>query len=598
MKKNLHKSLIMSILVLLGLVSLLTGTSPAAEKKRYFLEKVSSRKTNSVKVAQKSEEKAKPEKQADKNKVKASGKKEAPASNEKGKAKTPVKAGDKAAKQETKNNPPGETPKKNESSGEKSNLEKSTPESAKSTEEQGAPAKSPSGEKEATPEMNSAPSPAAGEEKNPAPPESVEVIPQDGPAPLKLNLTRALEIASENHPDIKIARAKVQSAEGSYIQTKSTSNFKFDFDGSYTRIDPVSEITMNMGGSPTKIKMGSENNFSGSVTLRKIITTFGNLENTIAASGFNLKAAAENYESIFQDIMLLTKERYFHLLLSYGQVEVARDNVNIVRRQLKIANDMYDAGTLPRYDVLRNQLFLSQARQALITAEKNRDLDQAQLLETLALSLEIPVELKVKRDVDYLDINLGKAQEAAMTNRPEIKSLVFSLEAATRLLHAALNNRNPMLSFQSVLENQTISGLSSEPTTWTTSLVLNIPLSDGGETYGKIKSAKASVKELEETLDKTRRLIKLEVKKAYLTIKEVEAKIDAARQDTATALENYNIALARYENGLSTGVELDDARKSLNEARIQYINLLFQYHIEVARLEKATATTWKGVTAK
>jgi len=75
----------------------------------------------------------------------------------------------------------------------------------------------------------------------------------------------------------------------------------------------------------------------------------------------------------------------------------------------------------------------------------------------------------------------------------------------------------------------------------------------------------------------------------------MEAKMDAARKDVETAREGYQIALARYENGISTTLELDDARRSYSNSQAIYINILYEYGIAVAKLEKATATEWKGV---
>jgi len=422
------------------------------------------------------------------------------------------------------------------------------------------------------------------------------IVPERGPRPLKLNLEKSVELAEAGHPDIKIYEARIEAAKGSYRVAKSAQKFKLGSRGSFTRIDPVSEITLGLDPNkpPQKIKLGSENNFSGQIVLEKIITTFGNLENTISASSFNIAAARENLQRIRQQIKYDVKEDYFSALRAYGQIQITRENLDLVRDQLKKTNDMYDAGVVPRFEIIRNELFVSQARQSLITARKNYELSLSSLLDTLNLDLETPVELRMDYKVNRIKVELAKSRKKALENRHELKSLKFSLEAATRLLHAAMNGRNPTVSFQSIVENKTVSGLASEPTTWTTMLVVSLPIFDGGKSDGQTKQARASLDELKQTYKKEVRRVKLDVKRAVLTIKEVEAKLDASERDVATAQAAYAIALARYENGISTGLELDDARKSLNGAKIRYLNMQFEYHVAVAKLEKVTATAWKG----
>lgn len=426
--------------------------------------------------------------------------------------------------------------------------------------------------------------------------DSVDITPHIKKAPLMLNLEKSIQTALENHSDIKIAKARILDSEGRYMQARSSNQIKVKLQGSYTRTDPIPEFSLpgKEGESPTKVKMGIEDYFSGRVILEKVISTFGNLENTIAASALSVAASRENYETVKQNVILQVKEKYFDVLRAQKRVKIAEYDLDIVREQLRISNDMYDSGVVPRYEVLKNKLYLSQARQYLISAEKNRKLAVAGFLDTLALDLETDIVLKDTQDTQLIKVDQDLIREMALENRHELKFLELSLEASKRILEGAVNSRNPTLSFQSILENKTVAGLAAEPTSLTNMLVLSIPFIDGGEIRAKIIQAEAAVKELEETLNMTRRQITLEVKQTVLAIDEAEAKVETALQNTETAFEGYKIALTRFENGISTGVELDDARRTLNLAKIEYLNIIYEYHLAVARLEKAVASSLKG----
>jgi outer membrane protein len=54
------------------------------------------------------------------------------------------------------------------------------------------------------------------------------------------------------------------------------------------------------------------------------------------------------------------------------------------------------------------------------------------------------------------------------------------------------------------------------------------------------------------------------------------------------AAEALKIAEVRYENGISTLLELMDAQLALTTARLNYLNALFSYEEAKARLKKIT----------
>jgi outer membrane protein TolC len=62
----------------------------------------------------------------------------------------------------------------------------------------------------------------------------------------------------------------------------------------------------------------------------------------------------------------------------------------------------------------------------------------------------------------------------------------------------------------------------------------------------------------------------------------------------AQAEEVYNIFLYKFQQGEIGGIELIDARRSLNEARRSYADALYNYRITIATLEKAVGQSLGG----
>lgn len=409
---------------------------------------------------------------------------------------------------------------------------------------------------------------------------------------LILNVDKVVRTAEENNPDIKMARARVEYARGQYLEAKSSQNVKFNITGSYANTYPVPEF--ELGGR--KMKLGVEDNWSAKAVLSKIISTFGDLENTVSASALNVAASEENYLTMRENIIFRVKDSYFKYLKSIGGTQIAWENLEIVKAQLKKANDMFEEGVVPRFEVVRGKLYLTQGEQAYITAKKAQEVSLVELLNIMAVDLNSTVLIKDDSDDrNMIRVNQELAEETALQNRHELRSLKISLESANRILESARCGQNPVLTLNSIFENKTAAGLSAVPNTVTTSLMFTIPVGDGGLSYSRVKKAEASIAEIKENIDKTTRQIRLEIKQDLLTLREIEARLESAGMEVETATENYSIALARFDNGISTGLELDDSRKSLNSSKVNYLNLKYEYQIALARLEQSMATSLKGV---
>jgi len=413
-----------------------------------------------------------------------------------------------------------------------------------------------------------------------------------------ISLDKAVEMALADHPDLKIALAQIDAADAKYRQAKSSLGIRLNVGGSYTRIDPVAEAKLSFipNRPPTIIKLGDNNNFSGKAVLDKVITTFGQLEYAVAAAYIQIGVQRSNYEAVRQNIIFRVKEAYFTALKTEGYVKVAKDNLDISLHNLQVTKEMYSAGVVPRYEVLRAELGVSTAKQYLIAAENAAEMSKASLKNILGINQSVPLKLVEYVEVINLSADPDTAQSLAEKNRPEIQAMLMSQKAVKCLLESARRGQWPVLAFNSNYERKTVSGFNANQDLWTNTVVLSFPLFDGGKTAAQFDEQKANLQQLEQQLINLSRGIQLEVKQAVLKLNEMEARLESAAKDVETSLEGYEIAQTRYENGISTGLELDDAKKKLNEAKVNYLNVRYDYNIAYAYLEKATATSWKGET--
>jgi outer membrane protein len=430
---------------------------------------------------------------------------------------------------------------------------------------------------------------------------TTESLPINPEGYVEIDLDTAVELAVTGNPAIRSAKTRIDSAKGKYLEAKSAMGFNLKVLGNYTRIDPVPEAEIPLGGPdepPTKLKMGNENNFSARVVLQKILSTFGNLENTIKAAALQIDVQEMTLEATKQSVAYQAKADYFQALQATAMVDVAQDNLKIAEKQLKITQDMFHNGVVPRYNLLRAELGVSRAEQGVVAAENGRQLAVARLLTTMALPVNTKVELKVDYTADPVCVDGEKAFVMAVENRPEVHALVYSYRALEHLLKASYRVNAPTLVFNSVYERRTVTSFGAVPSQTTNMLNLEIPLYDSGGRKAKVTQAKASIDDIVASSEQFYNGLSLEVKQAVLNIHETVVLMESSRKDVETAREGYAIALKRYENGISTQLELDDAQRELNLARVNYLNAIYRYNTALAGLERATGVSWKGVVKK
>jgi len=115
--------------------------------------------------------------------------------------------------------------------------------------------------------------------------------------------------------------------------------------------------------------------------------------------------------------------------------------------------------------------------------------------------------------------------------------------------------------------------------------------------WGRTKYARdASVsqeKQARNALVSVKDQVTLEVKNAWLAVKEAEKLIAVTEKSIEQAEENYRINQERYREQVSRMTDVLDALTLLTVARASRSNALSDYRIALAALDRAMGVIWK-----
>jgi len=119
------------------------------------------------------------------------------------------------------------------------------------------------------------------------------------------------------------------------------------------------------------------------------------------------------------------------------------------------------------------------------------------------------------------------------------------------------------------------------------SMTTSLNVFDSGLVKSQVKQAEYGVTTAQEQARQTRDNISLQVRQAFLSIKEAEKRIDTSQVAVNQAQEDFRMSQVRYEAGVGTNLDVIDAELALTQAKTNYIQALYDYNTSKALLDQA-----------
>jgi outer membrane protein TolC len=237
--------------------------------------------------------------------------------------------------------------------------------------------------------------------------------------------------------------------------------------------------------------------------------------------------------------------------------------------------------------VLSSQVQLANAQDSLSQAQKEYDVAVAKLNNVIGLPLSSQPILKQELTYQKYPSSLEECQQYALTNRPEMAKYQAKVGSAESDVKIAQSGFSPAVDF-SLSENWSDTEFpGANNNEWHASLTASMNLFDSGLNKSKVKQKEYSLDAVKEQARQQRDTILLEVREAYVSMREAEKRIDTKKVAIAQAEESLMIAETRYRLGVGTNLAVFGAVVALNTAKLNSNKALYDYNSGKAQLEKA-----------
>jgi outer membrane protein TolC len=121
---------------------------------------------------------------------------------------------------------------------------------------------------------------------------------------------------------------------------------------------------------------------------------------------------------------------------------------------------------------------------------------------------------------------------------------------------------------------------------WNVGLQLTVPIFSGFESRAKLDEYRAALSQAKANSRNQELQILNDVQNQYLNLVLAGKQIEVAGQAVGTARENLDLAQGRYQAGVGTMLEVNDARVSWVQAENDYTQSLYDYRIARFKLER------------
>jgi multidrug efflux system outer membrane protein len=294
-------------------------------------------------------------------------------------------------------------------------------------------------------------------------------------------------------------------------------------------------------------------------------------------------------------------QSYYSLLALDGQVVVTERTIEVRTRDLGLQRRRYDAGLISDFALRQLEAEVAVARAQLPALQQRRTAEEIALVTLLGRTPKAIVEAPMTFVADNGQLPAPVVPEGLpsdlLLRRPDIMEAEQRLAAANARIGVARASLFPRISLTGYLgsESGSLGDLFSGPARiWQLAFGLAQPIFQGGRLRAEVEAVQAREKQALEQYQKTLQTAFGEVREALSAQTRSREVYAAETERVASLTESLRLARIRYENGLSSQLEVLDAERNLLQAQLNRIDALRSQRAAVADLVRALGGGWQG----
>ncbi|GAC1370416.1 MAG: TolC family protein [Hymenobacter sp.] len=407
-----------------------------------------------------------------------------------------------------------------------------------------------------------------------------------------LTLDGTLRSVLDANPAVTSLDELANAANGRLAQTRTGFLPQITGTATYTRIDPV--VRLPLGGET--FQLAPNNNYDAHITAQYLLLDFGKSAATVKVAESQVQTARDNVNVTRRDLAFNAAQVYYNILFMRESIKVQDAQIASLQAHRNEMQKRVEGGVSTKFDVTTTDVRITQAQNTKIDLQNQLRNQQVQLARLLhkPSQADVPVKGRLTFQPQAVDLNAELAK--AFENRPEIK-LAHDAET-TANLQARLVERSNMPSLgvgaQVGAKNGYLPELNQIKPNTVGVVQLSVPIYDGNKNKNQRVEALATARAAVARTQDTQEQIRADVRQAANNMEFSQARYDNAQQQMAQATEALTKARARYRYDVGTNLDVLDAETQLAQARLARAQAVYNYTLGQYQLKRATGEQiWK-----
>lgn len=405
-----------------------------------------------------------------------------------------------------------------------------------------------------------------------------------------LNLRQAAEAALNQNPELSISQARVAQAESGLKQAAGARmpRVNVSLNATHTN-DALSAFGLRLGQervtaadfNPASLNdPAAISNFNTRAEVTAPLYSGGQIDARQDEARAQVRAAQAGDAAARQQILLDVLQAYQGVHLARAYIQVSEQAKTAAMENVRITTSLHKQGMAVKSDLLSARVNLENAKLRVSEARRQEAtaLDRLKLLlgRKLGDDLDVGGEAQTK-------LPAGDAETLrtlAIAQHPALQALRNQVEAAQSATAAARGAKKPQVNVMARHDwNDRDLGFGAASYTLGGTLSWNV--FDGGHNNAAIDRAQAARLEQAARLRQAEDAIAFQVTEARRRALEAEERLAARGEAVKEAEEAQHLTRLRYENGVTTLVDVLSTQALLDRARADLVQA--RYDLSVSR---------------
>ena len=407
---------------------------------------------------------------------------------------------------------------------------------------------------------------------------------------LTLTLDKALEIAMDENPTIKVAAEEIALKKVASKEAWQSLLPEASLNGSLDHTIKAAEMKLN----DMSFKMGQDGTNTANAGLSINLPLFAPaVYRAMSMTKTDIELAVEKSRASELDLINQVTKAYYQLMLAQDSYEVLQGSYKLAEDNFNVVNAKYQQGAVSEFDKISAEVQMRSIKPNVISAANAVTLAKLQLKVLMGITADVDIKTddNLTNYESMLFANQLKEEDMSLDNNTTMKQFELNMKLLEKNVKSLRTNFIPTLSMSFSYQYQSLynPNINFFDYTWSNSsslmFNLSIPLYRASN-FTKVKSARIQMRQLDWNRIDTERKLNMQVVSYRNNMTASSEQVVSNKENVMQAEKAVQIAGKRYEVGKGTVLELNSSQVSLTQAQLTYNQSIYDYLTAKADLDQ------------